>query len=300
MKKIIALITALSILFVAGCGCKDSSADTDKIKIVASLFPQYDFARQIGGDKVEVTLLLPPGSESHHYEPSPSDMVSIADSDLFIYTGDALEGWAGDIAASLKGSVTICDASKGISLESSHEEHDHALDPHIWLDFDKSKAMCENITQELVKISPENEEYFKNNEAKYLKELTALDEKYAQVFSQKPEKDLIFGGKFAVGYLVERYNIPHQSAYTSCSANAEVSQKVIVALSDYVKENDIKVVYCEEFSDPYVAREIAAANNAEVLVIHSAHNTSKEEREKGVTFISLMEQNLENIRKGLE
>ncbi len=300
MKKFICVLLALPLLFLAGCGCEENSEKSDKIQIIATLFPQYDFARIIGGDKVEVTLLLPPGSESHHYEPSPKDMTKIADSDLFIYTGANLEGWAGDIAQSMKDSVAILDVSSNIPLTSSTHNHDHALDPHIWLDFEKAGKMCENITSALCSLSPENEAYFKANLEDYLTLLTALDEKYTTLFASEIKKDFIFGDKFAAGYLVTRYSIPHQSAYSSCSANAEASQATIAALSDYVKDNDVKVVYCREFSAASVAKEIAKANNAEVLVIHSAHNISKEEREKGVTFISLMEQNLENLRKGLE
>lgn len=299
MKKLLIILLIIAMLPLSGCGC--TSDKSDKIQVVATLFPQYDFARQIGGDKVEVTLLLPPGTESHHYEPSPSDMVAIAESQLFIYTGDMMEGWAGDIASSVGDSVTILDVSKGIKLSASdHDGHDHALDPHIWLNFDNAIKMCENITEELVKISPEDEEYFRANAESYIQELTALDEEYKALFATAPSKDFVFGGRFALGYLVDKYSIPHKSAYASCSANDEPSPQVIAKLSDYVRENDIKVVYCEEFSDPKVAREIAKANNAEVLVLHSAHNTSKEEREKNVTFISIMEQNLENLRKGLE
>ncbi|MBQ7876366.1 MAG: zinc ABC transporter substrate-binding protein [Clostridia bacterium] len=301
MKKILALLLILTMLPLAGCGCS-LGQDTGKIKVVATLFPQYDFARHIGGNKVEVTLLLPPGTESHHYDPSPSDMVSIAESRLFIYTGDMMEGWAGDIASSVGDSVTILDASRGITLSAADlsHDHDHALDPHIWLDFDKAAKMCDNIAEELIAASPEDEAYFRANLENYKKKLATLDAEYAATFAQKPSKDLVFGGRFALGYLVDKYSIPHRSAYDSCSANDEPSPQTIAALSDYVRDNDVKVVYCEEFSDPKVAREIAKANNAEVLVLHSAHNLSKDERDKGVTFISIMEQNLENIRKGLE
>lgn len=298
MRKFLALFLIVCLIPLAGCTTEEKTI-SDKILITATLFPQYDFARVIGGDKVDVTLLLPPGTDSHHFDPSPSDMVKISESNLFIYTGDAMEGWAGDIAASLSGKVTVLNVSEGIELSSSHEGHDHAIDPHIWLDFDNAIKMCENITNALCTLSPENADYFISNFDEYSTLLSDLDKEYQLLFQTPPEKDLVFGGRFAVGYLVKRYNIPHQSAYESCNANDEPGARVIAALCDYVKENDVKVVYCEEFSDGKVAKEIAKANNAEVLVLHSCHNTSREEREAGETFISLMEQNLENIRKGL-
>lgn len=298
MKKLLSLLLILVLLPLAGCS---ENTDTGKIQIVATLFPQYDFARQIGGDKVDVTLLLPPGTDSHHFDPSPSDMVKISESDLFVYTGDVMEGWAGDIAASLSGDATVLNVSENIALsEHGHDDgHDHAIDPHIWLDFDNAMAMCVNIANTLCHISPENADYFKANLNSFINSLNELDNSYQAVFANTPSKELIFGGRFALGYLVEKYQIPHKSAYESCNANDEPSVQVIASLCDYVKEHDVKVVYCEEFSDAKVAKEIASANNAEVLTLHSAHNTSREEREAGVTFISIMEQNLENIRKGL-
>lgn len=302
IKKLISLFICIALVPLAGCS--GDFTQSDKIQITATLFPQYDFARQIGGDKVEVTLLLPPGQESHLYDPSPSDMAKISQSDLFIYTGDNMEGWAGDIASSVGSEVKVLDVSENIDLymEDDHENeegHEHSLDPHIWLDIDNAKKMCVNIATQLILISPENADYFTDNLTEYLGELSLLDLKYTQVFEQGQAKELIFGGRFALGYLTRRYNIAYKSAYDSCSANSEPSPQDIVTLSTYVKQNDIKVIYCEEYSDPKVAREIASANNCEVLVIHSCHNISKEEREDGTTFISLMTQNLENIRKGL-
>ncbi|MBQ6796187.1 MAG: zinc ABC transporter substrate-binding protein [Clostridia bacterium] len=298
MKKIFVLLLILTLLPLAGCA--GESTDSSKIQITATLFPQYDFARHIGGDKVEVTLLLPSGQESHLYDPSPSDMAKISESDLFIYTGDMMEGWAGDIASSVGSDVKILDASRNITLFAHDDDHGHSLDPHIWLDFDNAKAMCANIATELILLSPENEAYFTENLINYTNALTALDNEFKKEFENGQGKELIFGGRFAVGYLTRRYNIKYKSAYDSCSANSEPSVQDITALSDFVKANDIKVVFCEEFSDPKIAREIASANNGEVLVMHSCHNTSREEREQDVTFISLMENNLSNIRKGLQ
>ena len=154
MKKILSLLLILMLLPLSGCSTENAS--DGKIHITATLFPQYDFARQIGGDKVDVTLLLPAGQESHLYDPSPADMAKISKSDLFIYTGDMMEGWAGDIASSVGGNVKVLDVSDNIELFShDEEEHDHAhsLDPHIWLDFDNAKK-CALILQRSLYCSP--------------------------------------------------------------------------------------------------------------------------------------------------
>ncbi len=300
MKKFLSLIVVF--LLIPLTGCNSSEEITDKINVIATLFPQYDFVREIGGDKVNVTLLLPAGADSHSYDVTPSDMLTISKSDLFIYTGDNMEPWAGDIASSVGNSVKIINASENVKLTASTDhtdgEHNHALDPHIWLDFDNAKIMCDNICNALSQISPENREYFETNLTSYKEKLTALDRQYADNLADS-DKTIVFGGKFALGYLFQRYGINYLSAYDSCSANSEPSIADILNLTDFVSENNINCVYCQEYTDPKVAREIAKANNCEVLVIHSCHNINKEDRENGVTFISLMEQNLENLGKGL-
>ena len=301
MKKFLLILAA--VLSLTACSPKERAGG--KIEITATLFPQYDFARQIGGDKADVTLLLPAGQEAHLYDPSPQDMSKIASSDIFIYTGEMMEGWAADIASSVGGGVKIVDASSGASfIEDSGDDHDHehsqsgASDPHIWLDFDNAKIMCDNIYSALVEVSPENESYFKENLDSLKAELDTLDSDFASLASSS-DKTIVFGGRFALGYLTHRYNIKYVSAYASCGAEAEPSVRDIQTLTDFVKDNNIKAVYCEEFSDPKVAR-IIADGRAEVLVLHSAHNTSLSERESGATFVSIMRQNLENLRKGLE
>ena len=287
MKKLLSIIL-IALLTLAGCG-KKNIKESGKITIVATLFPQYDFSRVIGGDKVDVTLLLPAGSESHNYDPSPSDMALISKSDIFVYTGDEMEPWAGDIASAVGTSVKILNVSDNATLSSYEEHHEnensshsHTLDPHIWLDFDNAKIMCENIYNALCSVSPENKDYFTENFESYIDKLTVLDKSYSDIVSNS-EKTIVFGGKFALSYLVKRYNISYLSAYESCSANAEPSIADIAYLSDFVKTNNITVVYCEEYTEPKVALEIASGNNAEVLPIHSCHNLNRQDLEKGTT-----------------
>jgi len=293
MKKFLAMAAALCLLLT---GCASESGESGKITVIATLFPQYDFARQIAGDRASVTLLLPAGQESHLYDPTPADMTAISKADIFVYTGDNMESWASDLASSVGDKVKIVDASEGISLYESSGDHD--LDPHIWLDFDNAKKMAENVFNALVEISPENTDYFTENLHALEDSLTSLDEEYRAAFSAS-DKTLVFGGRFALGYLLRRCGADYISAYDSCGAEAEPGVQDIKRLYDYVKENNVKAVYAEEFSEPKVARTIAEANGAEVLLLHSAENTSREEREEGVTFVSLMEKNLEKIRKGL-
>ncbi|HML36350.1 MAG TPA: metal ABC transporter substrate-binding protein [Bacillota bacterium] len=312
MKKALTLILAavLAVSLLAGCAA-DSTADnpaqndsgggklkddaaSGKLKIVATLFPQYDFARQIAGDKAEVTLLLPPGMESHSYEPTPSDIIEINGSDLFIYTGKHMEAWAQKIIDSMKDNGShsfVLDASQGIELVNG--------DPHIWTDPLAAKQMAANILDALCSADPSNAGYYKENAADYSKKLDDLDAKFKSIVSSGKRNEIIFGSRFALYYFVTRYGLEYESAFDSCSEETEPSAKAVVGLIQKVKSDKIPVVYYAEIEDPKVARSISAETGAKLLLFHSCHNVTKEEFENGATYLSLMEQNAENLKEGL-
>lgn len=313
IKKIMA--TAISFVMLAtmsGCGDKQVR-DTSKVQIIATLFPQYDFARQIGGDKVEVTMLLSPGMESHSFDPTPSDIVSINKSDLFIYTGEYMETWADTIIDSIdEKNVSVLDVSKGIKLDKEgheDEEHDHEHDtdehyheyePHIWTSPINAMQMVDNILEALVEIDPENEVYYTDNANNYKDELTKLDEEFREVVAQANRTDIYFGGRFAMYYFAKEYGLNCIAAYDSCSSETEPSAGQVANIIDSMKEHNAKVVFHEELVNPQVATTIAEAVDGKTLLLHSCHNVSKEEFENGVTYIDLMKQNVINLEEGLK
>lgn len=316
-KKIVLtlfLIISLSGLLMGCNGNNSASKDEtmdNKIKVVATLFPQYDFTRQIAGDKAEVTLLMSPGVESHSYEPSPSDIIKINGSDLFIYTGKFMEPWAQSIIDGIENkNVKILDVSQNVSLDKSeehedeeeHREADHAaheFDPHIWTSPVNAKIMVENILRDLCELDPENADYYKKNAENYLNELTNLDKEFKDIFEASKRKEIIFAGKFALHYFAEEYGMEYEAAFDSCSAETEPSVKVIAELIDEIKEENIPVVYYPELTDPKVARSISDETGAEMLILHSCHNLSKDELKAGATYLSLMKKNAENLKIGL-
>lgn len=304
MKKILTLILT-AVLFVsllAGCAAEPkkglpapNDAGSGKIKIAATLFPQYDFARQIAGDKAEVTLLLPPGMESHSYEPTPSDVIEINDSDLFIYTGKYMEAWSQKIIDSMKDNGShsfVLDASQGIDLVND--------DPHIWTDPLTAKQMVANILDALCSVDPSNAGYYKENAANYSKELDDLDAEFKSIVSSGKRNEVIFGSRFALYYFVKRYDLKYEAAFDSCSEETEPSAKTIVSLIEKIKKDKIPVIYYAEIEDPKVARSISAETGAKMLLFHSCHNVTKEEFESGATYLSLMKQNAENLKEGLK
>ena len=366
-------IMAVSV-FIVGCAKEggndgDTQRDSDKkIKIVATLFPQYDFARQIAGDYADVTLLLPPGMESHSYDLRPSDMIEIRESDMFIYTGKYMETWAQTIIDSLDDSVMVVDVSDGITLEReedyfvdefeehdedahehnedeheeeaahehdedeheeeaahehdedeheeaahdhdehedeeqhtshSHAGHTHEYDPHIWTSPVYAMQMVENIVDALVSEDPQHESEYRQRADEYIAKLKEVDSAFRKVSESAQHRTIFFGGRFAMTYFVREYGFACVSAYHDCSAESEPSISSVMKMIDEIKESGAKAVFYEELVDPKVARTIAEETQVKLLLLHSAHNVSREEYENGVTYLDIMWQNVKNLEEGL-
>ncbi|MEG1548308.1 MAG: metal ABC transporter substrate-binding protein [Clostridia bacterium] len=305
MKRIVSVI--LVSLFILSCaiGCAARPAP-DGVTIVATLFPQYDFARAIAGDRATVTLLLPPGVESHSYEPTPRDVINISSATLFVYTGEYMEPWAKQLSAQAK---NVVDASSGLILDAEHQhadddaehdEHSHGgYDPHIWTDPTMAAVMVDNIAVALMACDKANADYYRANADTYIEKLYKLDEDISTAVSEFTNRTVCFGGRFAMHYFAKRYELTPLAAYDSCSSETEPSAKAVAQIIDAVRSQHIKAIYYEELVDPKVARSIAAEAGCEPLLLHSCHNLSREEFDAGETYLSLMYKNLENLKKGL-
>lgn len=314
---IIALIAAAVLAFASNrekISVKLAGGEPEeKITVVATLFPQYDFARRIAGDRAEVSLLLPPGMESHSYEPSPADIVGIGRARVFLYTGDAMEPWAKRLAAGFeKRRPLLVDVSHGVALLSSGEPHsrdsDHMHegnghydenDPHIWTDPSNAIIMTRNILAALVAVDPKNEAFYRENAKEYLAELVSLDQDIKAAVVAAKRREIVIGGRNAMRYFMRHYGITAHAAFESCSAEQEPSVRTMAWLKDIIEKKGFPVVYYEELQTPRVAQSLAEGTGAKLLLLHSAHNLSKEDFAAGRTYISLMRQNLENLKEGL-
>jgi zinc transport system substrate-binding protein len=327
MKKNIAFIVILIMIFTAITAViinfKNPMKNNkgDKIEVIATLFPQYDFAKQIGGDKVNVTLLLPPGTESHTYEPTPQDMIKINESDLFVFTGAEMEPWAENLISGMKKDINVLDLSKTVKLinteefeeeheqhhdgdEEEHEhhheeEHNHAYDPHIWLNPQYAIKMVRSIEDELINIDPQNATYYKNNADNYIKQIEELDLQFDELVNNSNSKKIAFGGAFAYAYFVERYDLDFMSAYDTCGESAEPSTAKLKEVIEYINENNIPVVFYKEYSNGNIAKTISDATGAKMLVFNTVHNVSRDELNNGASYISIMKENLENLKQAL-
>lgn len=335
-------------VFILGKGFNNIQ-NNEKITVVATLFPQYDFVKKIGGDKVEVSLLLTPGTESHTYEPTPQDIIRINKSNLFIYTGKYMEPWSDRIISSIDSDTKVLDSSKGIELiksehdddeedddevsnvehrnnddiqdtehqdyeqredQEQHEEngehrdehngHHHEYDPHIWLNPQNAIIMIRNIEKDLSEISPENTEYFHKNAEAYIKDIADLDKEIENTINEANKKKIAFGGTFAYSYFVNRYKLEYVSAYHTCGEDTEPSVADVKKVIDYMKQNDIKVVFYQELSSGKIADSIAKETNAKKLIFHTVHNASQDELNNGESYVSLMRKNLDNLKEALK
>lgn len=285
-----------------------------KLSIVATLFPLYDFAREIAGNKANMTLLLPPGVEAHSFEPKPGDMITINNAGIFLYTGKYMEPWVDKIIqATDNKNLIVIDTSKGVALlknKAEHEEKSHgqniqahnehgAYDPHIWLDFSNAQKMVDSILEGLVRLDPANKNFYTQNTAAYKIKLKTLDEKFKNTFSGCKKDTFVHGGHFAFNYLASRYDLHYVSAYGG-SPNAEPTPGKIIELKNSIREHDIKYIYYEELITPTIANILNKETRVQLLKINGAHNIGKDDLKQGKTFIELMEENLTNLKVGLE
>ncbi|MCC6346340.1 MAG: zinc ABC transporter substrate-binding protein [Nitrospirales bacterium] len=314
MKKAVAVFLLVLALLSSSCernGGRSRGSEAEGLRVVASLFPLYDFARNVGGEQVRISLLLPPGAESHSFEPKPADIVSLSKADIFIYTNRFMEPWVDDI---LKGVVNrgllVVNASEGLSLLKGSAEGGHApegvyeqgherVDPHVWLDFSNAARMVDTILAGFLQKDPAHGDMYRKNAGEYKKKLRALDEKFRDTLAGCRQKVLVSGGHSAFGYLARRYHLEYHAAY-GFSPDAEPTPGELAAIAGILKKKGLHTLFYEESTAPRVAETIAGETGATLLKLRAAHNVTREEMERGATFLSLMEENLAHLRIGLQ
>lgn len=311
MKKktiifVIALV-AVALLFIWLAKSERAQNKSDlsgQIKVVTTLFPLYDIAKNIGGEQALVSQLLPPGVEAHSFEPKPSDIVAINEADIFIYTGKFMEPWVEDILKSVSNKkLIVVDASQGTKMIpcAFHDEDEPAgsLDPHIWLDFDNAQVMATNIENAFTSADATNMALYKQKADGYKNILKSLDLKFKTDLSDCRTKKIIYGGHYAFGYLASRYGLEY-SAAQGIAPDSEPSASDLVSLIEQIKSEGINYVFYEELSSPRVAEAIAQETKAKLLFLNAAHNLAKDQFDAGVSLFEILNYDLENLKIGLE
>ena len=308
-RKVVAVVLIAAVLLgIGGCSGADTG-DDGRLKIVTTIFPQYDFARQIGGDRVELKMLVTPGGESHAYEPSPMDITAVKNCDIFICSGGESDVWTGKILDAV-GTEDIAVIRMMDCVEVVEEEHvegmaegvfedDEEYDEHVWTSLRNAQAIALEIGEKMMELDEANAELYKENLAEYIGRLNELDIEYGEAVERAENKVLIFGDRFPFRYLFRDYGLEYYAAFPGCSTSTDVSASSVAFLINKVKDLSVPAVYYVEFGAWRVADTIAEETGAETLLFHSCHTVSKEDFEGGVTYEMLMRNNLDVLKRGL-
>lgn len=293
------------------------SITPEKVTIVTTLFPLYDIAKQLAADSGDVSLLLPPGVEPHSFEPTPKDITTIQNADVFIYTGNEMESWVADIVATLPSSVLVVDASKNITLiegeehshdhgekdEHTHDEEekkheDHTLDPHFWLDFSNTITATKTISEALSSLNIFDNNTLTANTDSYIQQLQDLDTQYSTTLGTCKNRTIVQAGHRTFGYLAKKYNLEYVTT-EELSPNSEPSAQDIANLIKTIRAENAQAIFSEELIEPRIAETVSNETGVPILMLNGAHNITQEQFESNVSFITIMEDNLKNLRSGL-
>lgn len=344
MKKIIAILLSvlLSASMLSACagtsGSDNSSSfntgnanteDAKRLSIVTTIFPEYDWVREILGDSAEnaeITMLLDNGVDLHSYQPTADDLVKISNCDLFLYVGGESDAWAEDALkqagnpdlVAVKLLDALGDAVKEEELVEGMEQEGHAgeqeeaeegcegeaeYDEHVWLSLKNAKALCQVIADKISAIDPEHKESYAANAAAYVEKLTALDNEYQKAVDGAGKKTLLFGDRFPFRYLADDYGLSYYAAFAGCSAETEASFETITFLAGKADELGIHCVLMIENSDRKIAQTIVQntqGKGQQILALDSMQSTTSEDISKGAAYLSIMESNLEVLKEALK
>lgn len=301
-------------LAVTACG-RLKPEDSGKLKIAVTVFPYYDFVRQIAGDSVELNLIIPAGMDSHSFEPTPADMKVLGEADIVIWNGGEMEHWmeqvlstfdmTGKTVLTMMDYVDVVETEVVEGMEEGHEEahHHHGdeleYDEHIWTSPVNAAKLAGVIGQTLSEANPAMASEYKIRTYAYVEQLNALDEEFRQLALEKKRDVLVVGDKFPFRYLTAEYGFEYLAAFSGCSSDTEPSARTIAFLIDNVKQEKIPVVYFLEMGSHRISQVIQDETGAMPLLLHSLNNVTPSEFESGATYLTLMEQNVINLRKGL-
>lgn len=304
------ILLALSLALLTSCVAFPGWGETN-LSVVVTDFPCYDFARAVMGGADNLTLLIKPGQEVHTFDPSPEDIVSVMDADLFIYIGGESDVWADDILASLGSdapavarmfdSIDPLEEETVEGMESGDEEPGAgaAYDEHIWTSPLNAAKMVYYIRDKLAALDPENEKTYTANADAYVEDIMALDTAFRNVVESAARREFIFGDRFPFLYFAREYGLTYYAAFPGCTGETEPSAQTVTFLIDKIEEDGIPAVYQIELSTGNIAKTLSAETGAEILTFHSLQNVTQTEFDAGETYVSIMWKNVEALERGL-
>ena len=321
-KRILALLLAAAVaLPLCACAPAGEEAEDGRLQVVCSLFPYYDFVREIGGAYVSPRLLVAAGREAHSFEPTPMDVIRVSRADVFVYNGGEGEQWVDEILSSAGENIptvlrmmdyadTLTEEPLAGRDDHDHADHDHEhdddhdsddieYDAHIWTSPVQAMKLCRAICDALCAADPAHAAVYRSNLENYLGQLAELDVAFRQVCSEKKRSLLVFGDRFPLLYFCREYGLDYRAAFHGCSSDTEPSLYTLKFLIDKVAQDKIPVVYALELSSQKVAQAIAETTGARVMTFYSCQTVSAGDFAAGAGYVSLMRRNVDALREGI-
>ena len=313
MKRVILLLTLAAVLSgVTGCKQNKNAVtrnEDGKINVTTTIFPPYDFVRQIAGDRVNLTMLLPPGSESHSFEPSPRDIITIQNSDIFIYGGGDSDNWIDRILQSMNtdnmrilammNAVEVVEEEIVEGMEEENEEEETAFDEHVWTSPRNAITLVRAITELLCEADTGNAALYQQNAAAYIEELGRLDAAFSEVIAGALRDTFVFADRFPFRYFADDYGLTYFAAFPGCSTETEPSAATVAFLINKIRAEQIPVVFHIELSNERMANTISGETGAKKSLLHSCHNITRRDFDSGAGYLEIMRRNVENLREAL-
>lgn len=307
-KKMWLLIMTIAVLVLSGCqtSSSDEEGTEDKLNIMTSFYPVYVFTQQVAGDLANVDMMVK-GTDAHSFEPSAKNLAVIEESDAFIYANPEMETWVPALIESLSSSAVIIETDKNIDLlqetdpgheesdGSDHEDYDHTVDPHTWLDPVSAQEQVREIKEALIELDPENESAYTENAESFTAELEELNKDYETAFESADHR-LFITQHAAFGYIAHRYDLVQESL-AGLSSESEASAQRMAEITELIKEEEIPVIYYNSSSSSDLAQTVADEADIETEILHSLESVGDEELHSGEGYLSLMRENLENLKK---
>ncbi len=316
IKRILPIFSAVLILFSL-CACGGTKAEeSGKIKVVCTVFPIYDWTREIAVDKAEIIWLTENGTDMHSFQPSAADMVKIAECDILIYIGGESDKWVDEtvkqyqnekrtlinLTSLLGDSLKEEEHTEGMQEEHEQGEEETEYDEHVWLSLKNAVIFADAIADLLAEKDPENAEFYKENARNYTEKLNALDGEYQKAVSAAPLKTLLIADRFPFRYLTEDYGLSYYAAFPGCSTETEASFETVAFLSAKTDELGLKYIIKTETAATKIAETVIAntkEKNQQILVLDSMQSVGSKDAKNGTTYLSIMEKNLETLKKAL-
>jgi zinc transport system substrate-binding protein len=319
-------IFACILCVILSISCKEEkmpkASPNGKVNVVATIFPLYDFSRAAAKEQANITMLTPPGSSIHSYEPSPADIKNIQNADIFLYIGGEDDAWVERLLSTLDTSkmkiVRLFDVVKlyeeevkeGMQAEEEeeqdplHVEGEHGkleieYDEHIWTSPKNAVLMLNAITSAICERDTSNCETYKKNSQSYNSQIEELSKEISQIVNSAKRKQIVVADRFPLRYLTEEYGLDYAAAFPGCSDQSDASAATMAYLIKTIQNNKIPYIYHIELSNKNTAEAVAEQTGAKMLLLHSYHNVSKQEFESGTTYLDLLKQNAANLKTGL-